>query len=78
MAKVRGFVEIDKEACKGCQLCNVACPHQVLGMSKNVNSKGYYPAEMINPEACTGCTNCAVVCPDTVITVYRLKTDSAS
>jgi len=73
MAKARGLVDIDSEACKGCQLCTVACPQQVLGMSKKVNGKGYYHSEMINPEACTGCTNCAMVCPDAVITVYRLK-----
>lgn len=73
MAKPRGLVEIDLEACKGCQLCNVACPQKVLGMSKSVNSKGYHYSEMINPTACTGCTSCAMVCPDAVITVYRVK-----
>jgi 2-oxoglutarate ferredoxin oxidoreductase subunit delta len=78
MAKARGLVEIDNEACKGCQLCTVACPNQVLGMSKDVNAKGYYHSEMVNPEACTGCTNCAQVCPDAVITVYRLKQNPSS
>ena len=73
MAKARGLIEIDSEACKGCELCSVACPQHVIAMSKTVNSKGYYHAEMINPEACTGCTSCALVCPDAVITVYRLK-----
>jgi len=73
MARPRGLVVIDIEACKGCELCAVACPQKVLGMSKNVNAKGYYHSEVVNPEACTGCTNCAVVCPDAVITVYRVK-----
>lgn len=71
MAKIRGTVIIDNDACKGCQLCTVACPSHVLGMSKTVNGKGYYHTAIIDAEACTGCANCALVCPDTVITVYR-------
>lgn len=73
MAKLKGTLVIDYEACKGCQLCNVACPHGVLGMSKAVNGKGYHHSIMINADACTGCANCAMVCPDVVITVYREK-----
>jgi len=42
-------------------------------MSKNVNSKGYYSAYVVNPDDCTGCANCAIVCPDGAITVYRMK-----
>lgn len=76
MAKPRGIVVIDQEACKGCELCAAACPQKVLSMSKKVNNKGYYHSEITNPEACTGCTNCAMVCPDAVITVYRMKNPS--
>lgn len=73
MAKIRGAVVVDIEKCKGCELCIVACPTNVLSMSKQVNGKGFHYAYMENPEACTGCTNCAQVCPDSVITVYRVK-----
>jgi len=73
MAKVRGAVVVDTEKCKGCNLCVVACPTDVLLLAKEVNGKGFHPAYMENPEACTGCMNCAMVCPDSVITVYRLK-----
>lgn len=59
--------------CKGCQVCRVNCPMDTIGMSEEVNGKGYHFATMVNPESCTGCTNCAVVCPDGVITVYRVK-----
>ena len=45
----------------------------VLGMSAEVNSKGYPVARMANPDACIGCASCAVICPDSVITVYRQK-----
>ena len=73
MAKVKGAVVVDNERCKGCDLCVVACPQDVLELNNKVNSKGYHYSFMKNPEECTGCTNCAVVCPDTCITVYRMK-----
>ncbi|HQQ01769.1 MAG TPA: 4Fe-4S dicluster domain-containing protein [Bacteroidales bacterium] len=72
MAKVQGDVVIDIEHCKGCELCNAACPLDVLAMSAEVNSKGYHYAIKVNG-SCNGCSNCAIVCPDGVITVYRAK-----
>ena len=73
MAKVKGAIVVDIERCKGCELCVVNCPTNVIEMSREVNSKGYHFAYMENPEACTGCVNCAIVCPDGVISVYRVK-----
>jgi len=73
MAKVKGAIVVDIERCKGCELCVVNCPTDVIEMSREVNSKGYHFAYMENPEACTGCVNCAIVCPDGVISVYRVK-----
>lgn len=73
MAKVKGAVVVDTELCKGCELCAEACPEDVLGMHRQVNSRGYHYSYMENPEACIGCANCGVVCPDTCITVYRVR-----
>lgn len=64
---------VNEERCKGCEVCVGACPTEVIGMAREVNSKGYHFAQMVNAEACTGCMNCAIVCPDGVITVYRKK-----
>ncbi len=75
MAKVRGAIVVDTEKCKGCEVCVGACPTEVIGMSKEVNGKGYHFAFMVNPEACTGCVNCGIVCPDGVISVYRVKVE---
>lgn len=70
---LKGAVYVDKERCKGCNVCVANCPTETLALSKEFNGKGYNFSYMKNPENCTGCTNCATVCPDTVITVYRVK-----
>jgi 2-oxoglutarate ferredoxin oxidoreductase subunit delta len=72
MAKAKGAIVVDKVTCKGCSLCEAACPTKVLELSREVNAKGYHYAAMARPDACTGCSNCATVCPDSCITVYRL------
>ena len=73
MAKIKGTIVVDAERCKGCAVCVVNCPSQVLALSRDVNSKGYNVSYMENPDACIGCANCAIVCPDSCITVYRQR-----
>ncbi len=73
MAKVIGAVDINKERCKGCNLCVVACPTDVLALqAKEVNDRGYHFAFAVNPDSCIGCASCAIVCPDACIEVYRV------
>ncbi len=73
MPKVIGAVTINRERCKGCELCVAACPLQVLSLqAREVNNRGYRFAFAANPGACTGCASCATVCPDGCIEVYRL------
>jgi 2-oxoglutarate ferredoxin oxidoreductase subunit delta len=70
----RGRIEIDTERCKGCELCQIACPPHVIVMADALNKKGYRPAMLVDPDIdCTGCALCAVVCPDACITVYRFR-----
>jgi 2-oxoglutarate ferredoxin oxidoreductase subunit delta len=73
MAKIKGSVVIDTDRCKGCDLCVVACPTNVLSLGKEVNTKGYSYAQMERPDDCIGCANCGYVCPDGCITVYKTK-----
>lgn len=75
MTKVKGAVVIDKERCKGCEICVVACPSKVLALNARVNSKGYNYAYDENADECIGCAACALVCPDSCITVYRTKVE---
>ncbi|HVO76220.1 MAG TPA: ferredoxin family protein [Ignavibacteriaceae bacterium] len=67
---IKGTVVINKNICKGCELCIDACPQESLGLSGQINISGYRFAELIQ-DNCTGCINCAIVCPDAAITVYR-------
>ena len=70
MAKLHGHIKIEIENCKGCELCVNECPQDSLGMSKNINKKGYHFA-VLEDDTCTGCINCALVCPEAIITVFR-------
>ncbi len=74
MSKMRGAIVVDEERCKGCNLCTVACPLNLLSLAdKAVNKKGYQFVRQLAAEPCNGCASCAVVCPDGCITVYRKK-----
>ena len=75
MAKIKGTVIIDEQRCKGCELCVVACPTDVLSLqSKEVNDRGYHFAYSAHPDNCIGCASCALVCPDACFTVYKITT----
>lgn len=75
MAKFKGAVIVDTERCKGCDVCVVNCPFDVLRLSKDMNTKGYAFSYMLNPENCTGCASCGHVCPDGCIQVFRVKAE---
>ncbi|HKK21689.1 MAG TPA: 4Fe-4S binding protein [candidate division Zixibacteria bacterium] len=63
-------VTIDKNHCKGCELCVRACPQQVLAMSRKIGLKGYFYAELFDSSRCIGCRICAITCPDAAIEVH--------
>jgi len=77
MAKVKGTVVVNVERCKGCDLCVVSCPCDVLELHPHeVNLKGYHYVYMKNEDNCIGCANCGYVCPDACLTVYRQKANT--
>ena len=61
MAKIKGAIVVDTERCKGCNLCVVACPLNVIALTKEVNVKGYNYAHQILEDTCNGCASCATV-----------------
>ena len=42
--KAKGKIVIDRERCKGCQLCIEVCPNLKIEVDKALNKKGYSPA----------------------------------
>ncbi|MDQ7833712.1 MAG: 4Fe-4S dicluster domain-containing protein [Desulfovibrionaceae bacterium] len=66
-------IVIDEERCKGCLLCTLACPKEIVVQSSRFNQQGYKVVEVKPGEEskCTGCASCAMVCPDVCITVWK-------
>ncbi|HUK12098.1 MAG TPA: thiamine pyrophosphate-dependent enzyme [Thermoanaerobaculaceae bacterium] len=60
---------VEKDRCKGCELCINACPENVLVLSEELNAKGYFFPMAAHPESCTGCRYCVLVCPDVAIQI---------
>jgi len=69
--RAKGRIEIDRELCKGCELCISFCPRNVISVSDRLNASGYLPAVFNDDGECTGCAICALVCPEVAIEVYR-------
>ena len=75
MAKIKGAIVVDTERCKGCNLCAVACPLDVINLSNEVNVRGYNYAQEAKADTCIGCASCAMVCPYGCVSVYKVKVD---
>ncbi len=73
--KAKGKIVIDREACKGCTYCLMACPKGCITIEENFNAMRYFPAHFEAPEKCAGCAMCAHVCPEIAIEVWREEKD---
>jgi len=69
------LVRIDGDICKGCELCKLFCPKDIVLMSSQINNRGYSPAIIEEMDKCTGCKSCALVCPDGAISIYKEAVD---
>ncbi len=70
-------IRIDKNHCKGCELCTRACPQNIISMSKDISIRGYFYAQVHDPSRCIGCQLCAITCPDVAIEVITHGTSFA-
>lgn len=66
---------IDREWCKGCELCIHVCPKKHLVLSTTLNEKGYFPAELPDGAECNGCGICVLVCPEISIDIIEDDND---
>ena len=64
--------EIDKNQCKGCELCLAVCKFEALEPGTERNAKGYIVPSH-NDDNCTSCKMCDHICPDMAITVTKEK-----
>jgi 2-oxoglutarate ferredoxin oxidoreductase subunit delta len=66
-------IEINEERCKGCLLCTISCPVEIIVQADRFNKMGYKVAEVAGDDMakCTACASCAKICPDYAITVYK-------
>lgn len=64
-----GSIRIDKERCKGCGLCVEFCAKGCVGLSEELNLKGYLVAAFDDGAGCNACGNCALMCPDAAVEV---------
>ncbi len=71
---MKGKITIDRELCKGCKYCVLACPMGVIIIDDSFNSGGYFPAKAEYMGKCTGCALCAQMCPEIAIEVWRQET----
>jgi 2-oxoglutarate ferredoxin oxidoreductase subunit delta len=64
-------VKLKKDRCKGCELCILYCPTKHLGLSKDLNKKGFTFIQIKEGSKCTGCGLCFLMCPDNCIEIYE-------
>jgi len=64
-------IHIDREICKGCEICVNYCPKDVLEMSADVNERGFNFSQVARIEDCIYCKLCEKMCPDLAIFVEK-------
>ena len=64
-------VKIEKNKCKGCELCIFYCSLKSLELSCTLNKKGVKFASFKKGANCNGCGFCFLICPDNCIQIQK-------
>ena len=65
------MVFIEKDACKGCGICIMVCPKNILEFTDELNQKGFQYPELTHADKCILCENCMIYCPDFAVVVKK-------
>ena len=65
------MIRIEKDWCKGCDICIIRCPVEALEKSTELNKRGVYPPKMKEENECNFCRLCELLCPDFAITITQ-------
>ena len=64
-------IKINRELCKGCELCIDVCPKGILALGDQVNAKGNKFVVAEDPGSYIGCCSCSTMCPEAAIELYK-------
>ncbi len=59
---------IDEDLCRGCGLCEAACPMDVIRLDREEKK-----ARIAYPSDCMTCYNCELACPEGAVRVGPFK-----
>jgi len=64
-------LELDRSLCKGCQICRLACPKQIIDRipQEDADGKAVAPLVDVDEAKCDFCGICALACPFSAISV---------
>lgn len=65
-------IEIDQTLCKGCGLCTISCPRNLISLSDGDGDEQFPVAVFDEDGHCAGCACCASICPDLAIKIFSL------
>jgi len=67
----RFTLTVDRALCRGCQICALACPKQVMARipQADVDGRAVAPLVDLDEKKCDFCGICALACPFSAITV---------
>ena len=63
---------LQKNQCKGCELCIEVCPRGVLETSEEVNVNSFNIPSFKEELHCNFCRTCEYICPDFSIYVAKI------